>query len=211
MTLHLNYLQTRRGRLCQFIWFILILSTFMKQLYSVRPLETRNKCLIRREPWFSSCLCFLWICERTFLFSVKRDLDPPPPPLPTGREYRNMDEVYEALLSREVDVTLIDALIAGSWEDLFNSSGLRIYQTFQHSLVYGMVLAGETKNCNSALRNSWKRIPLRNGQNCEQILRKHKRNFWATFCKAHSGKKILHSSRKPKKKYLLFLELKIMK
>ena len=56
-----------------------------------------------------------------------------------------MDEVYEALLSREVDVTLIDALIAGSREDLFNSSGLRIYQTFQHSLVYGMVLAGETK------------------------------------------------------------------
>ena len=80
MTLHLNYLQTRRGRLCQFIWFILILSTFMKQLYSVRPLETRNKCLIRREPWFSSCLCFSWICERTVLFSVKRDLDPPPPP-----------------------------------------------------------------------------------------------------------------------------------
>ncbi|XP_073231214.1 uncharacterized protein [Porites lutea] len=62
-----------------------------------------------------------------------------------GREYRNLDEVYEALLSREVDGALIDALIAGSREDLFNSSGLRIYQTFQHSSVYGMVLAGETK------------------------------------------------------------------
>ena len=33
---------------------------------------------------------------------------------PTGREYRNLDEVYEALLSREVDGALIDALIAGS-------------------------------------------------------------------------------------------------
>ena len=80
--------------------------------------------------FFCVCVCVFFLHSCTFL---------------TGREYRNLDEVYEALLSREVDGALIDALIAGSREDLFNSSGLRIYQTFQHSSVYGIVLAGETK------------------------------------------------------------------
>ena len=82
--------------------------------------------------FFCVCVCGFFFFLRSCTF-------------PTGREYRNLDEVYEALLSREVDGALIDALIAGSREDLFNSSGLRIYQTFQHSSVYGMVLAGETK------------------------------------------------------------------
>ena len=40
---------------------------------------TRNKCLVRCEPWFSLSLFFV-NCERTVLFSVKRDLEPPLPP-----------------------------------------------------------------------------------------------------------------------------------
>ena len=39
----------------------------------------------------------------------------------------------------------MDALIAGSRGDLFNSSELRIYKTIEHSSVYGMVLAGDAR------------------------------------------------------------------
>ena len=30
--------------------------------------EARNKCLIRREPWFSLCLCFSWIVKGLLYF-----------------------------------------------------------------------------------------------------------------------------------------------
>lgn len=63
----------------------------------------------------------------------------------TAREYKNLDEVYEALQSREVEGALVDALVAGSRGDLFNSSELRIYKTLHHSSVYGVVLAGDAK------------------------------------------------------------------
>ena len=99
---------------------------------------------------YYSCNVFLCVCV-FFLFLFLHSYTSP-----IGREYRNLDEVYEALLSREVDGALIDALIAGSREDLFNSSGLRIYQTFQHSSVYGMVLAGETKKLQECFENFMK-------------------------------------------------------
>lgn len=64
---------------------------------------------------------------------------------PTAKEYRNLDEVYEALQAREVQGALVDALVAGSRLDLFNSSDLRIYKTIEHSSVYGVVLSGDAK------------------------------------------------------------------
>lgn len=53
--------------------------------------------------------------------------------------------MYQALQAREVEGALVDALIAGSRGDLFNSSELRIYKTTQHASVYGAVLAGDAK------------------------------------------------------------------
>ena len=53
--------------------------------------------------------------------------------------------MYDALQTREVDGALVDALVAGSRGDLFNSSDLRIFKTLQHSSVYGVVLAGDAK------------------------------------------------------------------
>ncbi|XP_078344306.1 uncharacterized protein LOC144629929 [Oculina patagonica] len=62
-----------------------------------------------------------------------------------AKEYKNLDEVYEALQSREVEGALVDALVAGSRGDLFNSSDLRILKTLHHSSVYGVVLAGDAR------------------------------------------------------------------
>ncbi|RMX44219.1 hypothetical protein pdam_00005270 [Pocillopora damicornis] len=69
------------------------------------------------------------------------------------REYKNLDDLHEALRSREVEGALVDALVAGSRGDLFNSSELRIYKTLHHSSVYGVVLAGHAKKLQKCFSN----------------------------------------------------------
>ena len=71
----------------------------------------------------------------------------------TDREYKNLDDLHEALRSREVEGALVDALVAGSRGDLFNSSELRIYKTLHHSSVYGVVLAGHAKKLQKCFSN----------------------------------------------------------
>ncbi|KAL9958331.1 hypothetical protein ACROYT_G035335 [Oculina patagonica] len=62
-----------------------------------------------------------------------------------GKEYTNLQEVYDALTNREVKGMLIDAFTVGSKKELFNRRDLRISKLLDYSAAYGVVLGGEAK------------------------------------------------------------------
>lgn len=66
-------------------------------------------------------------------------------PFFTGKQYTNLQEVYEALTNREVKGMLIDAFTVGSKKHLFNRRDLRISKLLDYSSAYGVVLGGEAK------------------------------------------------------------------
>lgn len=63
----------------------------------------------------------------------------------SGKEYTNLQEVYEALTNREVKGILIDAFTVGSKKELFNRRDLRISKLLDYSAAYGAALGGEAK------------------------------------------------------------------
>ena len=63
----------------------------------------------------------------------------------TGKEYANLQEVYEALQNREVKGMLIDAFTVGSKKELFNRRDLRISKLLDYSSAYGVALGDEAK------------------------------------------------------------------
>ena len=54
-----------------------------------------------------------------------------------------MEEVYRALVDRQVRGVLIDTYTVGSRRDLFNNTQIRIDKVLDYSTAYGVVLAGE--------------------------------------------------------------------
>ncbi|XP_015750435.1 PREDICTED: uncharacterized protein LOC107330316 [Acropora digitifera] len=64
---------------------------------------------------------------------------------PNGKEYANLQEVYEALQRREVKGMLIDAFTVGSKKELFNRRDIRISKLLDYSSAYGVALGGEAK------------------------------------------------------------------
>ncbi|XP_068688561.1 uncharacterized protein [Montipora foliosa] len=64
---------------------------------------------------------------------------------PNGKEYANLQEVYEALQNREVKGMLIDAFTVGSKKELFNRRDLRISKLLDYSSAYGVALGGDAK------------------------------------------------------------------
>lgn len=70
----------------------------------------------------------------------------------TGKEYTNLQEVYDALTNREVKGMLIDAFTVGSKKDLFNRRDLRISKLLDYKAAYGVVLGGEAKKLQKCLQ-----------------------------------------------------------
>ncbi|XP_074628437.1 uncharacterized protein LOC141886246 isoform X3 [Acropora palmata] len=64
---------------------------------------------------------------------------------PNGKEYANLQEVYEALQRHEVKGMLIDAFTVGSKKELFNRRDIRISKLLDYSSAYGVALGGEAK------------------------------------------------------------------
>lgn len=62
-----------------------------------------------------------------------------------GKKYKNLEEIYDALINRQVKGILIDAFTAGSRAELFNRSDIRINKLYDYSAAYGVVLGGESK------------------------------------------------------------------
>lgn len=69
-----------------------------------------------------------------------------------GKEYANLQEVYEALQNREVKGMLIDAFTVGSKKELFNRRDLRISKLLDHSAAHGAALGGEAKKLQKCLQ-----------------------------------------------------------
>ena len=53
-----------------------------------------------------------------------------------------MEDVYKALINRQVQGILIDTYTVGSRRDLFNNTHIRIDKVLDYSSAYGVVLAG---------------------------------------------------------------------
>ena len=70
----------------------------------------------------------------------------------TGKEYTNLQEVYNALTNREVKGMLIDAFTVGSKKHLFNRRDLRISKLLDYKAAYGVVLGGEAKKLQKCLQ-----------------------------------------------------------
>ena len=70
----------------------------------------------------------------------------------TGKEYTNLEEVYDALTNREVKGMLMDAFTVGSKKDLFNRRDLRISKLLDYKAAYGVVLGGEAKKLQKCLQ-----------------------------------------------------------
>ena len=62
------------------------------------------------------------------------------------KNYTSLEEVYTALMNREVKGTLIESNIAASRSDLFNHPDLTVVQLIEYPLSYGYVTAGEARN-----------------------------------------------------------------
>lgn len=62
-----------------------------------------------------------------------------------GKTYANLEEIYDALINRQVKGILIDAFTAGSRAELFNRTDIRINKLYDYSAAYGVVLGGESK------------------------------------------------------------------
>lgn len=56
-----------------------------------------------------------------------------------------MEDVYKALINRQVRGILLDTYTVGSRRDLFNNSQIHIDKVLDYSSAYGVVLAGEGK------------------------------------------------------------------
>ena len=57
-----------------------------------------------------------------------------------------MDEVYTALITREVRGVLIEANVAATRTDLFNHPSLTVLTLVPHPLSFGYVTAGHARN-----------------------------------------------------------------
>ena len=55
-----------------------------------------------------------------------------------------MDELYEALLTGEVDGILLDAYVVGSRKDLFKNPNLLVNKIKDYRAAYGIVWAGKS-------------------------------------------------------------------
>ncbi|XP_048579836.1 uncharacterized protein LOC116619170 isoform X2 [Nematostella vectensis] len=64
---------------------------------------------------------------------------------PNGKPYANLEDVYDALVSREVKGVLIDAYTVGSRKKLFDRRDLRINKLMDYKSAYGVVLGGEAR------------------------------------------------------------------
>ena len=60
------------------------------------------------------------------------------------RPYQTLDELYEALLSGEVDGILLDAYVVGSRKDLFKNPDLLVNKIKDYRSAYGIVWAGRS-------------------------------------------------------------------
>ncbi len=60
------------------------------------------------------------------------------------QEYHTLDELYEALLSGEVDGILLDAYVVGSRKDLFKNPNLLVNKIKDYRASYGIVWAGKS-------------------------------------------------------------------
>ena len=59
----------------------------------------------------------------------------------TDRNYSTFDEVYQALLNREVKGMLLDAYEAGARKDQISHKDIRVVKVYDYSSTYGVVLA----------------------------------------------------------------------
>ena len=62
------------------------------------------------------------------------------------RNYTSLDELYEALMGREVKGVLIESNIASSRSDLFSRDELTVLRLIDYPLSYGYVLSGDARN-----------------------------------------------------------------
>jgi hypothetical protein len=62
-----------------------------------------------------------------------------------GKKYSNLEEIYSAMVNRDVKGVLVDAYTVGSRKELFERKDLRISKIFDFSSAYGVVLGGESK------------------------------------------------------------------
>lgn len=63
----------------------------------------------------------------------------------SGRKYKNLNEIYDAMVNRDVKGILVDSYTVGSKKELFERKDLRISKIFDFSSAYGVVLGGESK------------------------------------------------------------------
>ena len=82
----------------------------------------------------------LWIVGVIFFLLIYLFL------LLSERNYTSLDEVYSALVSREVRGVLIEANVAATRTDLFNHPSLTVLTLVPHPLSFGYVTAGHARN-----------------------------------------------------------------
>lgn len=68
------------------------------------------------------------------------------------RPYNTLNDIYQALLKRDVEAALIDSYVLGSRKDLFDKIGVRINKIYDYSSAYGVVLAGEAMKMRKCFR-----------------------------------------------------------
>ena len=62
-----------------------------------------------------------------------------------AQNYKNYDDVYELLVSHNIEGALIDAYTVGSEKDLFERPFLRIIKIYDYSATYGAVMGGDSR------------------------------------------------------------------
>lgn len=60
-------------------------------------------------------------------------------------DYKTFDEIYKALLNREVKGALLDALAIGSRKDLFEHTMLKIQEVYDFQATYGVVMGAASR------------------------------------------------------------------
>ena len=60
-------------------------------------------------------------------------------------DYKTFDDIYNALMNREVSGALLDAFAIGSRKDLFEQTTLKILRIYDYHFAYGVVMGADSR------------------------------------------------------------------